>query len=124
MSSEKYINARSKLMNDKQCQIMMQLFMKGINHDGHSWNKFGDIEDAVADIVAAGKIDTGMLNPKESADATILNLSNWDYEINGSFSIDAQVGAALVAEYTKLKMENDHLKKHIAANKFLNGGSL
>lgn len=29
---------------------MANLYMKGINRDGHSWNTYGDIEDAVADL--------------------------------------------------------------------------
>ena len=40
-----------KIGGEKQKQIMADLYMKGINHDGHSCNTYGDIEDAVADIL-------------------------------------------------------------------------
>lgn len=49
MSSVKYQKAYDG-MTEKQRQIMANLYMKGINHDGHSWNTYGDIEDAVADL--------------------------------------------------------------------------
>lgn len=48
MSSEKYIKTE---MSEKQRKVMINLYLKGINHDGHSWNTFGDIEDAVADLL-------------------------------------------------------------------------
>lgn len=48
MSSEKYIKTE---MSEKQRKVMTNLYLKGINHDGHSWNTFGDIEDAVADLL-------------------------------------------------------------------------
>lgn len=119
MSSEKYLNARTKLMNDKQCQIMVNLFMKGVNHDGHSWNTFGDIEDAVADLMEAGRENVGMLTADEASDAAILNMDGWDYEDNGKFEVDEQTARALVQEYTRLKTENNTLKRHIAANMYL-----
>ena len=50
MSSIKYQKAYDR-MTEKQKQIMANLYMKGINHDGHSWNTYGDIEDAVADLL-------------------------------------------------------------------------
>lgn len=31
--------------------IMWDLFEKSVNHDGHAWNTFGDIENAVADLI-------------------------------------------------------------------------
>lgn len=121
MSSEKYINASKNLMNEKQRKIMANLYMKGDNHDGHSWNTFSDIEDAVAEILEAGQY-IGMLTKEESADATILNIQGWDYEVNGKYPIDEQNGRALFEEYVRLKTENEDLKKRIAVNKFL--GSL
>ena len=48
MSSEKYIKTE---MSEKQRKVMVNLYLKGINHDGHSWNTFSDIEDAVADLL-------------------------------------------------------------------------
>jgi len=48
MSSKKYIETQ---MSDRQHNIMWELFMKGINRDGRSWVTFGDVEDAVADLL-------------------------------------------------------------------------
>jgi hypothetical protein len=50
MSSVKYQKAYDR-MTEKQKQIMANLYMKGINRDGHSWNTYGDIEEAVADLL-------------------------------------------------------------------------
>lgn len=50
MSSKAYIEA-SKKETDK-CRIAItNLYMAGINHDGHSWNTFGDIEDCLAVVI-------------------------------------------------------------------------
>lgn len=121
MSSEKYLNAAKK-MNDRQRKIMGDLFMKGVNHDGHSWNTYGDVEDAVADLLETTTINVGMLSEKEAADAAILNMSEWDYETNGKYQLDEQNAKALVEEYIKLRTENEDYKKRSAANEFL--GSL
>lgn len=50
MSSKKYQEAFPK-MTDRQHMIMWDLFEKSVNHDGHAWNTFGDVEDAVADLI-------------------------------------------------------------------------
>lgn len=50
MSSIKYQRAYDR-MSEKQKQIMADLYLKGINRDGHSWCTYGDIEDAVADLL-------------------------------------------------------------------------
>ena len=55
MSSVKYQKANDR-MTEKQKQIMANLYMKGINHDGHSCNTYGDIEDAVADLLKLTKM--------------------------------------------------------------------
>jgi hypothetical protein len=55
MSSVKYQKAYDR-MTEEQKQIMANLYMKGINHDGHSWNTYGDIEDAVADLLELTKM--------------------------------------------------------------------
>ena len=39
------------LMTEKQKDIMYDLCMKAVSHDGHMWNMYCDIEDAVAGIV-------------------------------------------------------------------------
>lgn len=120
MSSERYLKIYES-MNDRQKKIMNDLYMKGINNDGHSWNTYGDIEEAVAGLLEAEKPNVGMLTPEESADATILNMREWEYEINGKYPVDKQSGIALFTEYVRLKTENKELKKHIEANKFLGG---
>ena len=55
MSSVKYQKAYDG-MTEKQRQIMANLYMKGINRDGHSWNTYGDIEEAVADLFELTKM--------------------------------------------------------------------
>lgn len=50
MSSVKYQRIYDR-MTEIQKQIMDDLYMKGIYYDGHSWNTYGDIEDAVADLL-------------------------------------------------------------------------
>lgn len=120
MSSEKYQKAY-ELMNDKQKSIMYKLYMKGVNHDGHTWNTFGDIEDAVADILKEVQHNVGMLTNKEAADALVINISGWDWVANGKYLVDRENGFALIEEYTKLKAENESLKKRIECNKLLGG---
>lgn len=115
MSSEKYLKA-TEIMNDKQKKVMVNLFTQVDENHRVNWES---VEDAVADILEAGKVNVGMLTPKESADASILNMDSWDYEVNGKYLFDEQNARALVQEYTRLKTENDTLKRHIAANMFL-----
>ena len=50
MSSKAYQEVYP-LMTEKQKDIMHDLYMKAENHDGHAWNMYCDIEDAVAGIV-------------------------------------------------------------------------
>lgn len=50
VSSKAYMEVYPK-MTEKQKNIMHELYMKGENHDGHAWNMFSDIEDAVAGIL-------------------------------------------------------------------------
>lgn len=53
MSSDKYIKV-AETMNEKQKNIMWNLFMSGKNFDdGHSWVTFQEAEDAVAEILMA-----------------------------------------------------------------------
>lgn len=52
MSSKAYQEVYP-FMTEEQKDIMHDLYMKAVNHDGHSWNMFCDIEDAVAGIVKA-----------------------------------------------------------------------
>ena len=53
MSSDKYIRI-AETMNEKQKNIMWNLFMSGKNFDdGHSWVTYQEAEDAVAEILMA-----------------------------------------------------------------------
>ena len=49
-----------------------------------------------------------MLTEKELADALIVNLENWDWQINTKFGIDETTGRALIEEYKALKDKNVH----------------
>ena len=113
MSSTKYIKVHQFYMNSAQRKIMGELYMKGINHDGHSWNTYKDIEDAVAELLLSQVPNTGMLNCRDSADATIININTWDWDVSSHYEIDQQCGAALVHEYTRLKAENKALKEKL-----------
>lgn len=65
MSSVKYQKAYDR-MTEKQKQIMDDLYMKGINHDGHSWNTYGDIEDAVADLLEENDMRKEIINEDQN----------------------------------------------------------
>ena len=49
-----------------------------------------------------------MLTEKELTDALIVNLENWDWQINTKFGIDETTGRALIEEYKALKDKNVH----------------
>lgn len=55
MSSQKFIDVYDNHLSDKQKNAMQDLWMKGVNHDGHVWVTYGDVEDAVAEIVLSMK---------------------------------------------------------------------
>lgn len=46
--SDKLYQEAYKKFNDKQKDTMYDLYMTGINHDGHSWVTYGDVEKSVA----------------------------------------------------------------------------
>lgn len=50
MSAKEYQEAYEH-MTDKEKKLMEDLYMSGINHDGHSWVTFGDVEKVVGQIV-------------------------------------------------------------------------
>ena len=54
MSSKAYQEAY-KYMSDRQKDAMYRLLQGCINHDGHSWATFGDIENCVAEILMSHK---------------------------------------------------------------------
>ena len=49
----------------------------------------------------------GMLSKKELVEALIVNLKDWDWEINSKFGIDKDTGDALIQEYELMKREGD-----------------
>ena len=53
MSSKKYQEAYDN-MTDKQKDVMWELWMQATNRDGHAWVTFGQVEDAVAEILGFG----------------------------------------------------------------------
>ena len=51
MSCKEYIQCYEK-MTRRQKDAMFDLYIKGINYDGHVWVTFGDVEYAVAMLLA------------------------------------------------------------------------
>ena len=52
MSAPEYIKAY-KFMSEKQKDAMHDLYMTGINGEGHTWVTYTDVEKAVAKIIMA-----------------------------------------------------------------------
>lgn len=50
MSAKEYQEAY-QFMTDKEKELMYDLFMSGINHDGHAWVTYGDVEKVVGQII-------------------------------------------------------------------------
>ena len=50
MSCEEYVRAY-KHMSEEERELMWNLFMTGVNHDGHSWVTYGDVEKVVGKII-------------------------------------------------------------------------
>lgn len=50
MSAKEYREAW-KYMTDKEKELMSDLYMTGVNHDGHSWVTYGDVERVVGTII-------------------------------------------------------------------------
>ena len=50
MSSKEYINVFEKYMNDNQRDAMSDLYMKGVNYDGHVWVTYSDVEEVVVEL--------------------------------------------------------------------------
>ena len=46
-------------LNDEQKGILFDLYMTGINHDGHSWVTYGNVEEAVAKLIIAERKRNG-----------------------------------------------------------------
>lgn len=52
MSCKLFIDTYDTL-NDEQKEILYNLYMNGINRDGHSWVTYGNVEEAVAKLIIA-----------------------------------------------------------------------
>ena len=50
MSRKEYIEAY-EFMTEYEKGLMDRLYMSGINHDGHSWVTYGDVEEVVGKII-------------------------------------------------------------------------
>lgn len=50
MSAKEYREAYN-YMTDKEKALMADLYMSGINHDGHTWVTYGDVEKVVGKII-------------------------------------------------------------------------
>ena len=79
MSDKLYQEAYEKF-NDKQKDTMYDLYMTGINHDGHSWITYGDVEKSVA-IVTKEAYQQGA---KEFAEW--LKKSHWRIDLSEALS--------------------------------------
>ena len=50
MSAKEYREAYP-YMTEKEKDLMYDLWMSGVNHDGHAWVKYGDVERIVGLII-------------------------------------------------------------------------
>lgn len=81
MSDKLYQEAYEKF-NDKQKDTMYDLYMTGINHDGHSWVTYGDVERSVA-IVTEEAYQQGYNDAIEEIRESITN--------NGAYQMNPQI---------------------------------
>jgi len=56
MSSEAYQKLYDN-MTDYQKDVVWDLWMKAVNHDGHAWVTFGQFEEAVVKLLSERKDD-------------------------------------------------------------------
>jgi hypothetical protein len=54
MSAKEYREAYS-LMTEEERKLMYDLYMSGVNNDGHSWVTFGEVERVVG-LIIQGRI--------------------------------------------------------------------
>lgn len=50
MSAKEFVEAYP-LMTEKEKDLMYELWMSGINRDGHTWVTYGDVEKVVGQII-------------------------------------------------------------------------
>lgn len=50
-------------MTEEEKNLMYELWMKGINRDGHAWVTYGDVERAVG-LILKGRIEDGRSESK------------------------------------------------------------
>ena len=63
MSAKEYQEAYLH-MTDEEKGLMYELFMSGINHDGHAWVTYGNVETVV------GRIILGRVNEQRKGNDT------------------------------------------------------
>lgn len=44
------------LMTGREKDLMYELWMKGVNHDGHTWVTYGDVERVIG-LILKGRMD-------------------------------------------------------------------
>lgn len=47
-------------MTEKEKKLMYNLWMNGVNHDGHAWVTYGDVEKVVG-MILKGRIEINKL---------------------------------------------------------------
>lgn len=57
MSAKEYLEAVN-YMTDEEHELMGNLYMSGINWDGHTWVTYGDVEKVVGQIIL-GRVEHG-----------------------------------------------------------------
>ena len=57
MSAKEYREAYS-LMTEEERKLMYDLYMSGVNNDGHSWVTFGEVERVVG-LIIKGRTKNG-----------------------------------------------------------------
>lgn len=57
MSAKEYREAFN-YMTDEEHELMENLYMSGINWDGHTWVTYGDVEKVVGKIIL-GRVEHG-----------------------------------------------------------------
>ena len=70
MSCKLFIDTYDTL-NDEQKEILYNLYMTGINQDGHSWVTYGDVEEAVAKMIIAERKKNGGVDNETVSKETV-----------------------------------------------------
>ena len=62
MSAKEYQEVYPHMTFEEQ-KLMYDLWMKGVNHDGHAWVTYGDVERVVG-LILKGRMDNGKRESK------------------------------------------------------------